>query len=139
VLTWICAAVWTGVALLAFVMARNGLAAGRLLPFHERASGRDWEALSAAERAVALALTRSLGLGFLITGLALLAAAGEVLLGAAGLAAALAGLAVVFTVGLAVINHRLQAAVGTPTPWKGSLYAATLTLLGLAACLIWLQ
>lgn len=135
-LTWICAALWTGVAVVALTMARNGLAARRLLPFHQRASGRDWETLGKGERAVAVALTRSLGLGFLTAGLALLGAAAAVLLGAVMLAAVLAGLAAVFTLGLAVINYRLRTAAGTPTPWRGSLYAAALTLLGLAGCLL---
>ncbi len=46
-----------------------------------------------AGHAAALALARSLGLGFMVTGLALLAAAAAALAGAAGFVAVLVGLA----------------------------------------------
>jgi hypothetical protein len=120
------------VALIAFMMARNGLAARRLLPFHQAGTGRSWEDLSASEQAVSLALTRALGLGFLTAGLALITAAVTALVQADVATYALAAIGLVFCAGLAVINRRLQQSTSIGTPWKGSLYAAVAILLAVA-------
>ena len=62
------------VGVVALMMARRGLTAKSLLPFHQAAAGRPWTELSPGEKSVATALTRALGLGFLTAGLALLVA-----------------------------------------------------------------
>ena len=123
------AVIFAVVALIAFTMARNGLAARRLLPFHQAGTGRSWEDLSAGDQAVALALTRTLGLGFLTAGLSLITAAVTALVQADVATYALAATGLVFCAGLTVINRRLQRSTSTGTPWKGSLYAAVAILL----------
>jgi len=124
VLRVVSAVVLVGVALIAGTMARNGLTASELLPFHRVAAGRAWEEWSPGEQSVTLALTRALGLGFLTTSLALLTAAVTALVGSDVATYALAGVGLVFCVGLTLINERLHRATRTGTPWKGSLYAA---------------
>ncbi len=123
--------IFLGVAGLSFVMSVKGLGARRLLPFHQNASGREWASFTADEQAVALALTRSLGLGFLVAGLSLVGAAIAAMLDAVAMASVLAGVACVFCAGLAVINRRLSVATQTSTPWRGSVYAAVLIVVAI--------
>lgn len=120
------------VGVVALTMARRGLTAKSLLPFHQAAAGRPWSELSPGEQSVATALTRSLGLGFLAAGLALLVAGVTALTGQDIAAYALAAMALVFCSGLAVINRRLQLATSAGTPWKQSLYAVAAITVALA-------
>lgn len=131
-LSWASASIFALVSAVAFLMAAKGLTAVRLLPFHEQAGGRAWADQPVREQALALALTRSLGLGFLIAGLALAGAAVAVVWGEPTLASALGVLAAAFCAGLAAINHRLQRSTGAHTPWRGSLYAAAAILVAVA-------
>ena len=66
------AVLFGAVGVVALTMAWRALTAKRLLPFHQAATGRPWTELSTGQQSVATALTRSLGLGFLAAGLALL-------------------------------------------------------------------
>lgn len=120
------------VGLVALTMARRGLTAKNLLPFHQAAAGRPWSELSPGEQSVATALTRSLGLGFLTTGLGLLVAAVTALTGQSVATYALAAIGLVFCAGLAVINRRLQLATSAGTPWKQSLFAVAAIIVALA-------
>ena len=120
------------VGFVAATMARNGLTAKCLLPFHQAASARSWEEATPAEQSVALALTRALGLGFLVAGLALLMAAVTALVHADLATYGLAAVGLVFCAGLTVINRRLQLSASVGTPWKGSLYAAVAILVAVA-------
>jgi uncharacterized membrane-anchored protein len=112
------------VGLVALTMARNGLTAKRLLPFHQAGTGRTWDDASPGEQSVALALTRALGLGFLAGGLALVTAGVTAVIQADVATYALAAMGLVFCAGLGVINRRLTRETSVGTPWKGSLYAA---------------
>jgi hypothetical protein len=120
------------VGLVALSMAWKGLSARRLLPFHQAGTGRAWDDLSRGERSVAAALTRSLGLGFLAAGLALLAAGVTAVVGEDVATYGLAGVGGVFCAGLAVINRRLTLDTSVGTPWKQSLYAVVAILAALA-------
>jgi hypothetical protein len=127
---------FTLVAYVAATMAWKGLTAKGLLPFHQAATGRGADTLTPSEQSVAVALTRSLGLGFAVVTLSLLAAvAGEaarqVWTTVAGAVVALA-----FCSGLAVINLRLARASGVGTPWKQSLYAVAAIAIGLATGMV---
>ena len=120
------------VGVVALTMAWRGLTAKRLLPFHQAATGRPWTELSTGQQSVATALTRSLGLGFLAAGLALLVGCVTDLAHQDVATYSLAAIALVFCSGLAVINRRLQRDTSIGTPWKGSLYAAVAILVALA-------
>ena len=116
----------------ALTMAWRGLTAQSLLPFHQAATGRPWTELAPGEQSVATALTRSLGLGFLAAGLALLVACVTDLAHQNVATYSLAAIALVFCTGLAVINRRLQLATSAGTPWKQSLYAVVAIIVALA-------
>jgi hypothetical protein len=61
----------------------------------------------------------------LLAGLGLLAAAvANNVHGGLAVTLALASLSLLFCLGLAAFNRRLQSRTGSPTPWRGSLYAA---------------
>lgn len=120
------------VGVVALMMAWRGLTAKSLLPFHQAAAGRPWAELSPGEKSVATALTRALGLGFLTAGLALLTAGVTALAHQSVGTYGLAGTALVFCVGLGLINRRLTLDTTVGTPWKGSLYAAVAILVALA-------
>jgi hypothetical protein len=120
------------VGVVALMMAWRGLTAKNLLPFHQAATGRPWVEFSPAEHSVATALTRSLGLGFLAAGLALLVACVTDLAHQNVATYSLAAIALVFCTGLAVINRRLQLATSAGTPWKQSLYAVVAIIVALA-------
>jgi len=122
---------FTLVAYVAATMAWKGLTAKDLLPFHQAATGRGADTLTPSERSVAVSLTRSLGLGFAVVTLALLAAvAGEATRQFWTMVAG-AVIALAFCSGLAVINRRLAWASGVGTPWKQSLYAVAAIAVGL--------
>jgi hypothetical protein len=117
----------TAVALVALVMARKCVSAGRWLPFHERGAKASWDSLAAPVQQVVLTLLRLTGFGFLVVGLLLLAGAVAVRLAADDFARLTPpGVAVVYCAGLSWANLRLHRATGAPTPWRGALAAAFL-------------
>jgi hypothetical protein len=120
------------VGLISLSMAWKGRSAGRLLPFHQAGTGREWSELSPGEQSVSIALTRSLGLGFLAAGLALVAAGVTALVGQGVATYGLTGVGVVFCAGLAVVNRRLTNDTSVGTPWAQSLYAVAAILTALA-------
>jgi hypothetical protein len=120
------------VGVIALTMAWKGLSARSLLPFHQAASGRAWEAQSAGEQAVAVALTRSLGLGFIVAAFSLAVAAAAEVAHDRWLTLGPAGVALVFCAGLALINRRLTVATGVGTPWKESSFATVAIGVGMA-------
>lgn len=129
-------ALFAVVAVIAATMAWKGLSASGLLPFHQAASGRSTDTLSPAERSVAVALTRSLGLGFAVAALALVAAVVGTFLHDRWMVLGLGAVALVFCAGLAAINRQLEQATAVNTPWKGALYAAVAITLGLALAMV---
>jgi len=114
------------------VMAWRCLGATQLLPFHQRPTGRTWVELSSGEQSAALALTRSLGLGFLVVCLALFGASATALAHSEVAAYCLASLGLVFCLGLAVINHRLHVSTAVETPWRNASYLSVAVAVGIA-------
>ncbi len=107
------------VGVVALMMAWRGLTANSLLPFHQAATGRTWTGLSSGAQSVATALTRSLGLGFLVAGLALLAASVTAVAHQDVATYSLAAIGLVFCAGLALINRGLHLATSTGNPVEG--------------------
>lgn len=120
------------VAFVAATMAHKTLFAQRLLPFHQTATGRGADTFTPSEQSVAVALTRSLGLGFAVVTISLLAAVGtEVAQERWGMVSG-SGTALAFCAGLAVINRRLALATSVEEPWKAAVYAGATIAVGLA-------
>lgn len=125
------------VGIISLVMALESLSARGFLNFHTAAAGEPWTALGDGLQAVIVSLLRLSGMGFLIVGLQLVVVSIAVNLHP-GLvvAVALPCLALLFCVGLGVINYRLHVRTGAQTPWKGSLYAAVAVAVALALWLV---
>jgi hypothetical protein len=84
-------------------------------------------------KAVLSALTRLNGLGFALAGLMLCGLPVLAVTGVSSLVSLWIGLlALMYCGGLAAVNHRLESSAGSPTPWKGSVYAAVLVAVALA-------
>lgn len=124
------------VGIVATMMAVKGLAARTLLPFHQQALGMTWQQLTPGEQEVGLALTRSLGLGFLAAAVSLFAAAGFAIIGDRHAALLLGCVGLVFCTGLAFVNRELQATTAVRTPWRGALSAALAVAVGMVLCAI---
>jgi hypothetical protein len=125
------------VGLVCLVMAVSNLAAKKYLPFHEQAASTPWTEIEERLRMVILALLRLSGLGFLVVALLLLSyPAVDQLSPSAVHRFGVPGLASLYCLGLALVNRALTRSSGTPTPWKGSLYALLLLLAGLALALL---
>ncbi|HEY3408043.1 MAG TPA: hypothetical protein VGK53_07725 [Propionicimonas sp.] len=123
---------FTLVASVAATMAWKGLTAKGLLPFHQAAAGRGADTLTPSEQSVAVALTRSLGLGFAVVTLSLVAVVAAEAAGQRWTMVVGAVVALAFCSGLAVINRRLARESGVGTPWKQSLYGVAAIAIGLA-------
>ena len=88
--------------------------------------------LERGHQEVLLALTRTVGIGFLAAAVGLIAVPVLRLLGAcAGATYAPTSTALVFCACLAVVNRRLHDATGAGTPWRESAVAAALLALAL--------
>ncbi len=124
------------IGVVATTMAVRGLTARAYLPFHQQALGMTWEQLTPGEQEVGLALTRTLGLGFLTAAVSLFAATGFALFGDRHAALLLGCVGLVFCTGLTFVNRELQATTAVKTPWRGALYAALAVAVGMVLCAI---
>ena len=115
------------VGLISLVMAQKSLLSKKLLPFHEAAAGKSWDAIDKPLQGVIIALLRVGGLGFLVVGLLLLIFPivniqnhGRFTMFAVPV------IALLYCCGLFWANYRLYKQTGASTPWKGALAAAAI-------------
>jgi len=112
------------VGIISMIMAYKSLFSDKFLPFHEKASNKIWEEIEGPLQIVILTFMRLTGLGFLIVSILLLVfpiinyycpnRIYEYFI---------PGLALVFCLGLFLINYSLNWKTKANTPWRGSLYA----------------
>lgn len=125
------------IGVVSMMMAYQCLSADRLMPFHESASGADWDGLSDGVQQVILALLRQSGLGFLAAGMSLFVSAATVVASEDALAVfAPPVLALVFCSGLFVVNRKLTAATGVQARARESLIASLVIVAGLVLVLV---
>jgi hypothetical protein len=118
------AVIYIVVGIISMIMAYKSLFSGKFLPFHEKASNKLWEEIESPLQIVILTFMRLTGLGFLIVSILLLVfpiinyycpdKIYEYFI---------PGLALVFCLGLFLINYSLYRETKANTPWKGSLSA----------------
>ncbi len=121
------------VGAISLAMAFRSLRAKTFLPFHEAAAGRPWQTLETGLQAVVLTLLRVSGLGFLMVGLQL----GVVVVGlwanpSPVVTVELPLLALLFCLGLSIVNYSLYVRTRARTPWRESAYAAVALAVALA-------
>lgn len=120
------------VGIVSLVMARKCLFSKSFVLFHEKAAGTSMEKLDQKIQNVVLALMRTTGLGFLIVGIFLVAFPimnffKPDLVSGLGIPF----VCEIYCLGLFIANYRLHRKAGVGTPWKGSLVAAAMLLLGM--------
>jgi hypothetical protein len=122
---------YVAVGIVSLAMARKNILSRRFLQFHEKASGRSWDSVEPGLQYVIIALTRASGLGFLVIGLLLV---GIPVIHSffpnPFLGYGVPLISLLYCVGLARINYELMIKTNASTPWKQSLYAGALILIG---------
>jgi hypothetical protein len=112
------------VGAISLLMAFKNLFAKRLLPFHEKASGKRWDEIEDPMKFVILSMLRLVGLGFLIMAIILLVfPLLNYFIPNEFYKYFIPGIAFIFCTGLFVINYSIYRKTKADTPWKGSLYA----------------
>jgi hypothetical protein len=125
----VCLYVFVGI--ISRTMAYKNLFFNKFIPFHEKAAGKPLGQFDNGLQAVMIALMRVSGLGFLAVALLLM------LFPVANYYAqntfikyAVPAIALMYCSGLFLFNYQLYSKTGTETPWKFSLYAVGIILLG---------
>jgi hypothetical protein len=132
VLRFIPVGLYIIVALVSLLMAAKSLFSIRFLPFQEQAAGMSWESVESRLQCLVLSLMKVSGLGFLVVGTLLIFASVATLMSDDHILRYFApSMSFVFCLGLSFINHQLSVKTSAKTPWKGSLYAAILLLVGI--------
>ncbi|HUI92081.1 MAG TPA: hypothetical protein VLX68_07530 [Chitinivibrionales bacterium] len=120
------------VGVISLTMAQKSLFAINFLPFHEHAAGGSFNALSKGLQQVILALMETTGLGFLIAGILLILSPLLFIFKAGTLVKIeIPSLCALYSLGLCLTNLRFHRNTGADTPWKGSLIAAVLIIVGI--------
>jgi hypothetical protein len=120
------------VGIIALVMAGKSIFCRRFLPFHQAAAEKRWEEIDRGLQCVLLALLRVSGLGFLVVGV-LLTTFPVAIHFHPNLFVKYAApmLSLLYCLGLFLVNFRLHSATKALTPWRGSLAATTVLLVGI--------
>jgi hypothetical protein len=120
------------IGVISMVMAFKNLISTRYLPFHEKAANKQWDEIDASLKLVILSLLRLSGLGFLIISILLLVFpiinyfVPNILY-----KYSIPIIALIYCTGLFIINFLLYRRTKEDTPWKGSLYAAMILIVGI--------
>ena len=120
------------VGIISIIMGVKLLTAKKFLPFHEQASGTTWESIDARVRLVISALMKVAGLGFLVNS-ALMIMFPWVAVGPNGIffKYAIPSVGFLYCLGLFVVTFDLYRKTRAQTPWKKSLVAMVLILIGM--------
>jgi FtsH-binding integral membrane protein len=125
------------VGVISLMMAYKSLFSNTFIPFHEEAAGTSLDKLDDKVHRVILTLMKTTGLGFLVVALLLLVfpiinffQPSPLIQYGIPLISAL------YCVGLYVVNYRLYKQTKASTPWKASLFAAIILVIGLIVSLI---
>ena len=125
------------VGVICLSMACTSMCSKKYLPFHEEGAGMKWEEHSPGLQATILTLFQLSGLGFLITGLMLVALPILNLFDRSlVIAVSVPVLALVFCAGLAYFNYQLHRKTKADTPWQSSIVAMVLIVIAFVLSLL---
>lgn len=120
------------VGMISLVMAFRSLFSNNFLPFHEKAADKPWNEIENPLKLVILSLMRLAGLGFLITSILLIVCPiVNYFIPNVFYKYTIPGIAFIFCMGLFINNYLLYKNTKADTPWKGSLYAMFIILVGI--------
>jgi len=117
---------------ISMVMAFKNLFSTRYLPFHEKAANKQWDEIDTSLKLVILSLLRLSGLGFLIISILLLVfPIINYFVPNIFYKYSIPIIALIYCTGLFIINFLLYRRTKEDTPWKRSLYAAMILIVGI--------
>jgi hypothetical protein len=120
------------IGVISMVMAFKNLFSARFLPFHEKAANKKWDEIDTSLKLVILSLLRLSGLGFLIISILLLVfPVINYFVPNMFYKYSIPIIALIYCTGLFIINYLLFRRTKEDTPWKGSLYAAMILIVGI--------
>ena len=120
------------VGAISMLMAYKNLFAVKFLPFHETAAGKKWNEIENPLKLVILTLLRISGLGFLIIAILLLVfPVVNYFNPDSFIKYSIPVVALIYCCGLLIVNYALYSKTKAKTPWKGSLYAILIIILGI--------
>jgi uncharacterized membrane protein YqjE len=120
------------VGAISMVMAVKNLFSNKFLPFHEKAATKLWDEIDNSLRLVILALLRLVGLGFLIISILLLVfPIINYFIPNKFYQYSIPIIALIYCIGLFVINYSLYKKTKANAPWRGSLYAMVAIIVGI--------
>jgi uncharacterized membrane protein YqjE len=125
------------VGAISMVMAVKNLFSNKFLPFHEKAANKRWDEIDNSLRLVILALLRLAGLGFLIISILLLVfPIINYFIPNKFYQYSIPIIALIYCIGLFVINYSLYMKTKANTPWRGSLYAMLAIITGIITSIL---
>ncbi|MGD0710444.1 MAG: hypothetical protein ABR968_04625 [Bacteroidales bacterium] len=132
ILKMIPVALYIIVGVISLLMAYKNLFAVKFLPFHQKASGRQWNEIEYPLKLVIISLIRLAGLGFLVIAILLLVfPVVNYFEPNTFYKYTIPVIALIYCSGLFIINYVLYSKTKAKTPWKGSLYAMFIIILGI--------
>jgi len=120
------------VGFISLKMAFKCLFSKKILPFHEKASGKLWNEFEDPVKILILALMRLTGIGFLVTSVLLIVfPIYNYFIPNIFYKYSIPVIALIFCTGLFLINYILYKKTKAETPWKGSLIAIIVIIAGM--------
>lgn len=120
------------VGVISLNMALKSLFSKKFIPFHEIAADKSLEDLEKPLQSVILSLMRVSGLGFLVIALILIIfPIVNYFVQDDFVKFAIPGISLLFCLGLFQINYDLYKRTNAKTPWRNSLFAAIIIILGM--------
>jgi len=132
ILNFISIGLYTLVGVISLVMAYKSICSKQFIPFHKKAVGKTLDSYDKPIQYVILALMKVSGLGFIIIGLLLLIF--PILYNRSTdyfLKYSIPIISSIFCLGLFIINLKLSILTKSKTPWKGSLLALLMIIIGI--------
>ena len=125
------------VGVISLMMAIKNLTAKEYLSFHEEAAGKKWEEIDVSLQILIISYLRIIGFGFLIAALLMLICPiVNYFIQNIFFEFAVPVLALIFCSGLFINNYILYKKTTAYTPWKGSLYAVVIIVVGMVISLL---
>ena len=120
------------VGVISMIMAVKNLFSTKFLLFHEKAANKQWDEIDTPLKLVILTLLRLSGMGFLVISILLLATPIiNYFIPNKFYKYSIPIIALIYCTGLFVINYILYKKTKSDTPWKGSLYAIVIIIIGI--------
>ncbi len=125
------------IGVICLLMAFKNLFSTEFLPYHEKAAGKEWGGIEDSLRLVILSFLRLAGLGFLVVSILMIVCPIVNYFAPNMLYKYLIPVvALIYSIGLFVINYLLYKGTKAETPWKGSIYAVLVILTGIVISIL---